>query len=129
MQYGSRARQPGEDGREFRHMAGAFPVDIIASTTETDGSFSKMKEMVTKSLRDKGVDPDDPFLLERPIPRVWHQLSDLRGPVIEGDQSTPGRPQCSQNKGSGGRGLGGERAPGHAGGSLHIDGQSICVAS
>ena len=33
---------------------------IIASTIETDGSFSKMKEMVTKGLRDKGVDPDDP---------------------------------------------------------------------
>ena len=33
---------------------------IIASTIETDGSFSKMKEMVTKGLKDKGVDPDDP---------------------------------------------------------------------
>ena len=32
---------------------------IIASTIETDGSFSKMKEMVTKGLRDKGVDPGD----------------------------------------------------------------------
>ena len=33
---------------------------IIASSIETDGSFGKMKEMVTKGLRDKGVDPDDP---------------------------------------------------------------------
>ena len=33
---------------------------IVAATIETDGSFSKMKEMVTKGLRDKGVDPDDP---------------------------------------------------------------------
>ena len=50
---------------------------IIASTIETDGSFSKMKEMVTKGLRDKGIDPDDPG--ENP----FHTSLDALGQVIK----------------------------------------------
>ena len=57
---------------------------IIASTIETDGSFSKIKEMVTKGFRDKGVDPDDPG--ENPFTRastLWLRSSS--------------RPPCTRN--------------------------------
>ena len=54
----------GKTAASFAIWRELFPLcnrwHIIASTIETDGSFSKMKEMVTKGLRDKGVDPDDP---------------------------------------------------------------------
>ena len=64
---------------------------IIASTIETDGSFSKMKEMVTKGLRDKGVDPDDPGeILSIRTWTLWVPSSS-RPPCIRNEPRRPTR--------------------------------------
>ena len=50
---------------------------IIASSIETDGSFSAWKEKIHKGLKDKGVDADDPG--ETP----FHSSLDALGQIIK----------------------------------------------